>query len=115
MNSTASADRHCNSKGIVASTLKQLAFSAGISDNKRIVYLFLILRKEIGAMCREIEAYAEKRAAEAVAEAVSEAAIRQVVRTGLKYGASKSELTADLMVDHHLTEDEAKATIKKYR
>ena len=64
-------------------------------------------REEVEAMCREIEAYAEKRAAEA--------AIRQVVRTGLKYGASEKKLMADLMVDHHLTEDEAKATIKKYR
>ena len=68
-------------------------------------------REEVEAMCREIEAYAEKRAAEAAAEA----AIRQVVRTGLKYGASEKKLMADLMVDHHLTEDEAKATIKKYR
>ena len=68
-------------------------------------------REEGEAMCREVEAYAEKRAAKAAAEA----AIRQVVQTGLKYGASESKLETDLMVDHHLTEDEAKAAIAKYR
>ena len=61
-------------------------------------------------MCREVEAYAEKRAK----EAAKEAAIRQLVTTGLKYGATKQELVVDLMTDHHLTEEEAEKALRKY-
>ena len=62
-------------------------------------------------MCREVETYAERRAK----EAAKVAAIRQLVETGLKYGISEKKLATDLMVDHHLTEEEALATLHKYR
>ncbi|MBQ9361709.1 MAG: PD-(D/E)XK nuclease family transposase [Lachnospiraceae bacterium] len=68
-------------------------------------------REEGEAMCREVEAYAEKRAAKAAAEA----AIKQVIQTCFKHNISEKKIIVDLMVDHHLTEDEAKAAIEKYR
>ena len=63
-------------------------------------------QEEVEAMCREVEAYAERRA--------KEAAVRQLIETGLKYGVSKKKLATDLMVDHHLTEEEASAALQKY-
>lgn len=59
------------------------------------------------AMCREVEAYAEKRALEA--------AIQTFVKTSLRYGASNKKLITDLMVDYHLTEEEAKTALQEYR
>ena len=57
-------------------------------------------------MCREVEAYAEKRALEA--------AIQTFVKTSLRYGVSNKKLITDLMGDYHLTEEEAKTVLQDF-
>ena len=58
-------------------------------------------------MCSKVQAYAEKYA--------KDVAINECIRLGIKHNFSDKKNTADLMADHHLTEDEAKDTLWEYK
>ena len=63
--------------------------------------------EEVSKLCSKVQAYAEKYA--------KNVAINECIRLGIKHNFSDKKITADLMADHHLTEDEAKDTLREYK